>query len=304
LAQNAPPNFARGSTTRRIGIVFLIVTATGWALGWSAIKVLLQTWPPLFARGLAGVVASIGLAAFALSRGESLKVPRVAFPRLAFAAFTNVFAWMGFSSLSIRWVSVPEAILLVFTMPIWATLFAWPLAAQPPTARSIMALLLGLAGVVVLLSGQDFSAANGAALGVAFALGAAVLFALGGVLNGAPQPLPPFAGVAWQVGLGCLPMVALGLVERPILSAMTPVGLGMFAYTAVIGMGVCYLTWFATLRRLPPATASVGILLVPLIGIVSSALLIGEPLDLRELLAVALTLGGVTLALSAPRRRA
>src|ERR1700694_1004388 len=48
----------------------------------------------------------------------------------------------------------------------------------------------------------------------------------------------------------CLPMVALGLVfERPVFSAMTPVGLVMFAYTAVIGMGVCYLTWFATLRR-------------------------------------------------------
>ena len=54
---------------------------------------------------------------------------RAAIPRLVFAAFTNVFAWMGFSSLSIRWMSVPEGILLVFTMPIWATLFAWPLAA-------------------------------------------------------------------------------------------------------------------------------------------------------------------------------
>jgi len=85
---------------------------------------------------------------------------------------------------------------------------------------------------------------------------------------------------------------------------MTAVGLAMFAYTAVIGMGVCYLTWFATLRRLPPATASVGILLVPLIGIVSSALLIGEPLGPRELMAVALTLGGVTLALTGSRRRA
>lgn len=287
------------------GIVFLVVTATGWALGWSAMKVLLHSWPPLFARGLAGVVASIGLAALALSRGESLRVPRAAFPRLAFAAFTNVFAWMGFSSLSMKWVSVPEAILLVFTMPIWATLLAWPIRGQPPTGRSVTALLLGLAGVVVLLSGQGFSAASGAALGVTLALGAAVLFALGVVLNGAPQPLPPVAGAALQVGFGCLPMVALGLAfERPVLSALTPLGLAMFAYTTVIGMGVCYLTWFATLRRLPPATAAVGMLLVPLIGIVSSALLIGEPLGLHELVAVALTLGGVTLALTGSHRRA
>jgi drug/metabolite transporter (DMT)-like permease len=99
-------------------------------------------------------------------------------------------------------------------------------------------------------------------------------------------------------------MLALGLVfERPVLSALTPVGFGMFTCTAVIGMGVCCLTWFATLRRLPPTTASVGILLVPLIGILSSALLIGEPLGVRELMAVALTLGGVTLALTGSHRR-
>jgi drug/metabolite transporter (DMT)-like permease len=211
LAHDAPPQLARGSSTgRRTGVVLLIVTATGWALGWSAMKVLLQMRPPLFARGLAGVVASIGPAAFALSRGEGLQVPRAAIPRLVLAAFTNVFAWMGFSSLSIRWVSVPEAILLVFTMPIWATLFAWPLAAQPPTGRSITALLLGLAGVVVLLNGQDFSTANGAAIGVAFALGAAVMFALGGVLNGAPQPLPPVAGVHGKSAWGAYRCSHLG----------------------------------------------------------------------------------------------
>jgi drug/metabolite transporter (DMT)-like permease len=209
---------ARGSSTTMLtGIVFLIATATGWALGWSAMKVLLHSWPPLFARGLAGMIASIGLAALARARGESLRMPRAAFPRLAFASFTNVYAWMGFSSLSMKWVSVPEAILLVFTMPIWATLLAWPIRGQRPTGGSIAALLLGLAGVVVLLGGQGFSAVSGAALGATFAISAAALFALGVVLNGAPQPLPPIAGAALQVGLGCLPMVALGLAfERPV----------------------------------------------------------------------------------------
>ena len=306
MAQENPARLAHdAATTRRIGILLLIVTATGWSLGWSATKVLLQSWPPLFARGLAGMVASFGLAALALGRGESLRVPRAGVPRLVFAAFTNVFAWMGFSALSLNWVSVPVAILLVFTMPIWATLFAWPLAGQPPTGRGIAALLLGFAGVVVLLSGQDFTGSNHVALGIALALGAAILFALGGVLNRAPHPLPPVAATAWQVGLGCLPMVTLGLAfEHPAFSAITPLGLAMFGYVTVIGMGVCYLTWFATLRRLPPATASVGTLLIPLLGIVSSALLIGEPLGLRELIAVVLTLGGVTLALTGTPRDA
>jgi drug/metabolite transporter (DMT)-like permease len=78
----------------------------------------------------------------------------------------------------------------------------------------------------------------------------------------------------------------------------------MFAYTTVIGMGVCYLTWFAALRRLPPATAAVGMLLVLLIGIVSSGPLFGEPLGLHELVAVALTLGSITVALTQSHQQA
>jgi drug/metabolite transporter (DMT)-like permease len=65
----------------------------------------------------------------------------------------------------------------------------------------------------------------------------------------------------------------------------------------LVPMGVCYLTWFETLRRLPTTAASTGMLLVPVIGVVSAALILGEPLGLRELAAMVLTLGGVTLAL-------
>ena len=55
--------------------------------------------------------------------------------------------------------------------------------------------------------------------------------------------------------------------------------------------------WFETLRRLPPTSASTGMLLVPVIGVISAAIILGEPLGLREIGAMALTLGGVTLAL-------
>jgi drug/metabolite transporter (DMT)-like permease len=66
---------------------------------------------------------------------------------------------------------------------------------------------------------------------------------------------------------------------------------------AVVPMGVCYLSWFAALKRLSPATASVATLLTPLVGVVAAALALGEPLGAREALALALTLGGVALAL-------
>src|SRR5919107_5610407 len=98
-------------------------------------KTMLQVWPPLFSRGVAGVVASAMLGVVAYRRRESLIIPRRAVPRVALAAFTNVFAWMGFSALCLRWLSVGEGALLVFTMPIWAILFAWLLLGTRPMSR-------------------------------------------------------------------------------------------------------------------------------------------------------------------------
>jgi drug/metabolite transporter (DMT)-like permease len=283
---------------RSIGFLCLVVTAFGWALNWPLMKLLLLQWPPLFARGLAGTLAAAILAALALSRGERLQVPREAIPRLIFASFTNVFAWMGFGTMAMKYVTVGEGALIAYTMPIWAMLFAWPFLHEKPTLRDIAALLLGIAGVALLL-GADLSAFSAGKLtGIALALSCAILFALGNVLNRKILPMPPLVVAAWQVGLGCFVMLVLGAAfEHPNYAAITPAGIACFAYMTLVPMGLCYLTWFETLRRLPPTSASTGMLLVPVIGVVSAAFILGEPLGFREVAAMVLTLGGVTLAL-------
>jgi hypothetical protein len=139
-----------------IGFLCLGVTAFGWALNWPLMKLLLQQWPPLFARGLAGVAAALILFSIAKARGQPLEVPREAIPRLLFASFTNVFAWMGFSTVAMKFVPVGEGALIVYTMPIWATLLAWPLAGIRPK-------LVPLIGVIsaALILGEPLCGGDG-----------------------------------------------------------------------------------------------------------------------------------------------
>jgi drug/metabolite transporter (DMT)-like permease len=289
----------------RIGLLYLAVTAAGWGLNWPIIKLILRDWPPLFARGTAGLAAAIGLATLALARGERLAIPPRSFSRLLLAAGVNVFAWMGFSTIAMVWLSVAEGALLVYTMPLWATLLAWPIRGVRPTPRDLAALALGMTGIAVLLAGSDFVLGAGKLPGVGLALGAAVLFAFGTVWGVSAIPLPPVSLTAWQVGLGCAPMVLAGLLfERPRLSALGPAGWASMAYMTVVPMGICYLSWFAASRRLPAQTAATGMLLVPIIGVLSAAPIAGEPLGLRQILALALTLGGVFLAVRKPARTA
>ncbi len=285
-------------TTRQAGLLFLLVTTVGWGLNWPALKFLLTQLPPLAARGTAGMTAALGLALLARMTRQNLAVPRELWGRLVLAAMLNVFAWMGLTTVALQWLSAGEGALLVYTMPIWATLLAWPLRGERPTPLDVVALALAVAGMAVLFGGQASALDAGRMTGVLLAMSAAFLFALGTVAQRTALPLPPLTTVAWQVGIGCLPMLLLAAVfEHPSADALSAAGWSLLAYMTVIPMGVCYLSWFAALRRLPAATASTATLLTPVIGFVSAAWLLGEPLGSKQLFALGLTLGGVALAL-------
>jgi drug/metabolite transporter (DMT)-like permease len=87
------------------------------------------------------------------------------------------------------------------------------------------------------------------------------------------------------------------LLERPDVAALSGVGWASLAYMTLIQFCLCYLCWFAALARLPAATASIGSLLVPVVGVLASAVMLHEPLGLREIGALVITLGGVAMAL-------
>src|SRR5262249_24304943 len=63
-----------------IGLLFLVTASVGWGLNWPAMKFVFSEWPPLSARGWAGVIAAAALALYAVATGVSLKVPADQWP--------------------------------------------------------------------------------------------------------------------------------------------------------------------------------------------------------------------------------
>ncbi|MCO6417090.1 DMT family transporter [Siccirubricoccus sp. KC 17139] len=183
-------------------------------------------------------------------------------------------------------------------MPVWAALLAWPVLGEVPTPRRLGGLACGLLALLVVVGGKGFDLGLAKLPGVALALSGSVLFALGTVMTKRwPLPLPAPAAVVWQVGLGSLPLAAATLLlERPDFAALSPRGWAFLAFMACFPLCLCYLAWFAALRRLPASLATLGTLLAPVIGVIGSAMLLGEGLGVKEGAALALTLGGVLLA--------
>jgi len=278
--------------------MFLAITSVGWGFNWPVTKYLLSELPPLTLRGSSGVIGAALLALLALLSRQSLHVPRWMWPRIVLLGVLNVTAWMVLMGLALLWLPASEAALIAYTMPVWASLLAWPVLGERPTLSRTIALVMAFAGLASIMGGNGLSASVQKLPGIIMALCGAIGFAVGTVLaKRRPILLPPIPAAAWQIGIGCLPVAIAGLlIETTNVSAITETGWALLVYSVVGQFCIAYVSWFAALARLPASVAAIGTMAVPVIGVVTSALALHEPLGPGQIGALIFTLAGVALA--------
>jgi drug/metabolite transporter (DMT)-like permease len=291
------PTAARGHITPA-GLMFLAITSVGWGFNWPVTKYLLSELPPLTLRGTSGVIGALLLALLALVSGQSLRVPRELWPRLVLAALLNVAFWMALMGIALLYLTAGEAALIAYTMPIWASMLAWPVLGERPNLLRVISLVMAFAGLAAIMGGNGLAASVEKLPGILMALSGAVAFAVGTVMaKKLPLNLPPLSVAAWQIGIGCLPVAIIGvLVEKADIAAVSSFGWILVFYSTVIQFCIAYVCWFAALARLPASVAAIGTMAVPVIGVVASAVALHEPLGIVQIAALVFTLAGVVLA--------
>ncbi|MGH6643251.1 MAG: DMT family transporter [Bradyrhizobium sp.] len=278
--------------------MFLAITSVGWGFNWPVTKFLLGELPPLTLRGVTGVVGALLLAALALLRGQNLRVDRALWPRLLLAATLNVTGWMVLMGLALLWLPASEAALIAYTMPVWASLLAWPVLGERPTWLRSVSLVMAFAGLAAIMGGNGVTASAAKLPGIVMALCGSIGFALGTVLSKRmPLDMAPIPAAAWQIGLGCFPVAIVGLaIETTHLGHVSQIGWWLLIYSTLIQFCIAYVSWFAALARLPASVAAIGTMAVPVIGVVASAIALHEPLGPVQIVALLFTLAGVVLA--------
>jgi len=298
MTDSKPAPAAARARTTTTGLLFLAITSVCWGFNWPTTKYLLGEVPLLTLRGFSGVIGALLLAALALLRRQSLHVPREIWPRLVVAAVLNVGGWMLLMGLALLWLPASEAALIAYTMPVWASLLAWPILGERPAPLRTLALVMAFAGLASIMGGNGLAASEAKLPGIIMALVGAVGFAVGTVLSKRwPIGLAPIPAAAWQIGLGCLPVAVAGLaIDTPHWDAVTPLGWWLLVYSVVGPFSIAYVCWFAALARLPASVAAIGTMAVPVIGVVTSAITLHEPLGAGQIAALIFTLAGVALA--------
>ena len=252
---------------------------------------------PFTARATVGVVGTVFAFAVAFARRERIWPPRDQWGRLVVFAVLNYGAFIILATLALETLKASEAVTITYTLPVWATLLAWPMLGERLTWTKVLALVLALIGVALLVKAETAAATLEKLPAAGEALAAAILFGLGTVVAKKwPLRLPPSSAVAWQAALGTAPVAMLGMLESPSWANMTDWAWGAVAYIAIFPMTVSYLAWFRALRMVPASVAATTVLVSPVVGVIGSALMLGETFTQGQMAGLILTLVGVALA--------
>ena len=279
-------------------LVLLAVITLVWGTNWALFPLAVREVSVWTFRSVAVFGAGLALLVVARLRGLSLAIPRRHWRAVALATGFYLVLWNIASTYAALMIPSGQAAVLGFTMPLWAALIGWAVLGERLTTRLKLALALG-AVAVGLLTWRSLGAYAQAPLGVALGLLAGIGWAVGTmILKRSGVAVSALVLSGWQLLLTALPLglgaLLLGDGRWFMPSAFS---LLLIAYITLVPMAIGNAAWFAIVGLLPTTVAGLSSILVPVVAMVTGALLHGEPLGLAQWAAMACCAAALRLAL-------
>ena len=290
------------------GYFLLAGVSLFWGLNWPGMKIVLGEMTVWWFRAMSVGAGALGLLLIAYFSTGATHPKRAEILPLLICALFGIVGWHLFTGFGVSMMPAGRASIIAFTMPVWAALLSSPILGEAMTGYKVSGLALGVAGLAVLI-GPDLIAVQAAPQGALFMLGAAVTWAIGTVLFKKFEWTSPVAALTgWQLLIGTIVITTGAIILEPVpdLTELSGTAIFALAYLFALPMVFCQWAFFKVVRLFPAAIASIGTLAVPVIGVFSSALILGEPVGWIEFAAMALICAAlaVVLVLPAMRRRA
>jgi len=273
-----------------------------WGLNWPGIKIIVSEVPVWWFRALCLIAGGGILMTLAALSGNRCRLRSGEIGPILLCGSFAILGWMVFSAYGVSLMPAGRASIVAFTMPLWATLIAAWFLGERITLGKVLGLLLGLSGLGVLI-GPDIVILQRAPVGALFMLLAAISWAIGTVLvKYIDWKLPTLSNIAWQLLMSAIPVTLIACIVEPFpqLTALSFSATLAFAYIIIFPMSFCQWAYFKTVGLLPASIAAIGTLAVPIIGVYSSHLILGERVGANEVIALLLVVSALCLVLLVP----
>lgn len=241
-------------------------------------KLSLQQITPLYFRAITMTLGALSLLAYVRWAEGSVWPARRDWLTLALLMLPNILAWHTLSIFGVQELASGRAAVLGFTMPVFTVVLGSLFFGQAMTRRTLLAAALAL-GSVALLLWHEASHLSGRPAGVMWMLLAALSWAVGTLwMRRANTQASPLRITVWMLLLCCpiLWVAAMGTEPAPALARFTPVMWASLAWGVWVNFGLSQVLWFGLARSLPPATSTMSILAVPVLGTLFATVVVGE----------------------------
>lgn len=278
--------------TRR-AVIVLILLVILWGYSWITSKIGLGYASSIDVVALRLELGALTLLAGLLCTRRSLKPAH--WKALLLIGLIQTGAFLLLNTWALSEGGPGKTSILVFTMPFWVLVFAWPMLHERIHGLQWISVALAVAGLVFVLEPWQmhtsmFSKTLAVIAGMCWAIGVILAKQLHNRAK-----VEPLAFTFWQMLVGLVPVLLCQLlIDRPAVNwSATFIGVTLFNGIAATGLG--WLAWLYVLHRLPAGTTSLSSLGIPVIAIVASWIQFGEQVGRSELTGMLLI--GLALAL-------
>lgn len=285
----------------------LVTVYLVWGSTYLAIRVVVETAPPLLAMGARFLLAGVLLGAFlAVRRGPgALRVrPR----QLGGAAVVGLLLLLGGNggvALAERTVPSGVTALLVAATPLWLVCLR-TLARDRPARLSLLGTLVGFLGIAVLVRPGASLGEDVPTSGLLVVVAAAGCWALGSFLSSRlPMPEDTFVATTWEMLAGGAGLVLAGLARGETRGfspdQVSGAAWAWLVYLVLIGSIVAFSAYVWLLSNAPISLTATYAYVNPVVAVVLGALVLAEPVTAGVLVGGAIVVLGVALVVGAER---
>jgi len=276
----------------------LVIVVVAWGTNWPVTKMIVHDMSPLWSTASRCAVAAGAVVPLLWATGSFVIPRRGDMPVVLSTGLLHMGAFSALVAAGLQFVPAGRAIVLGYTTPIWVAVGARIFLSEAITPRRAVGITIGLAGLAVIFGSRGFDWSDHNALfGSGLLLTAAFCWAANIVYVRAHNWIStPLQLVFWQLLLAAVVLSAVAMITEGVPRIKWSVRLaGLVLYSGIVCTALAHWAMSMVNRSLPAITTSLGLLATPVLGIISAAMVLNEPIEPSLFLAMALIVGGIAL---------
>ena len=274
-----------------------------WASAFTSTRIAVVEMPPLLALVIRFAISAVIAIALARAMGQTMRLTRAEWRTVVVFGLCQNALYLGLNWVGMQWIEASAASIIASMMPLLVAFAGWAFLGQPLRRQAVLGLVVGVVGVVIIMSVRISHGMN--LLGLALCLAAVVALTVATLAvrgaGGGPNVMM-IVGLQMAVGAVALALPSAALEwGRPF--AWSGRLVGALAYSILVPGILATFIWFRLVTRIGAVRAAAFHFLSPPLGVAIAALWLGErfgPSDVIGSVVVAIGILMVQLARVAP----